>query len=192
MFSSVEGTPSSTSLYDSGEFVVFPPSTVHLAHQLLHFHATGHAYSHDYHQITSTLIGYVVESDTTTRQGVNFNTYWPVDRSALSNAIKNFHSLVFPLVACSTHFRKWEENFLAQQETSNFPNRPLGFSRGQAPKDPWVPKELKVIQNSTRDLQKTVGLQKLLCLHRDKFLPPPKHHLHPQLPDHLPGILRYR
>ena len=74
---------------------------------------------------------------------MNFNPYWPVDRSALSNAIKNFHSLVFPLVACSTHFRKWEENFLAQQETSKFPNRPLGFSRGQAPKDPWVPKEIE-------------------------------------------------
>ncbi|KAN0066673.1 hypothetical protein V8E54_015216 [Elaphomyces granulatus] len=117
------------------EFVVFPPHAIHLAHQLLHFHVTGLGYSH-----TCATIGYVVES---IRQGVNFNSYWPVDRSALSNAIKTFHSLVFPLVARSSHFRKREEKFLAQPETFKFPNRPLGFPRGQAPKDQWVPKEVE-------------------------------------------------
>lgn len=107
------------------------PETVKLAHQLDTFANTRHGYSKDFHQHTINLVGYVVTFYPFSQEP-DIPSAWPVDRSAVHNAVKNFHTLTISL-RNDPHYRTWEDQFLSTLTSFSFPSRALGFPRSRTP-----------------------------------------------------------
>ena len=94
---------------------ILAKETIELAHTINHYSRQRAPYFRDLHPATIALVGFLVERNPISIVP-RIPDSWPVDRSTLNNAVKEFHRAVSNL-GNSEEFRKWERD-LAQRNSN--------------------------------------------------------------------------
>jgi hypothetical protein len=101
---------------------------IDLAHTIDQYNRLRAPYFRDFHPSTIALLDFVLA-----RNPISviprIPESWPVDRSKLNNAVKEFHKDVSHLGNCE-EFRKWERALAQRSPNAKIPAKPLGFRKG--------------------------------------------------------------
>jgi hypothetical protein len=107
---------------------VLSEKTIDLAHTIDQYNRLRAPYFRDLHPSTIALLSFVLARNPTSGTP-SIPESWPIDRSTLNNAVKEFHEDVSHLGNCE-EFRKWERALAERSPNTRIPAKPLGFRKG--------------------------------------------------------------
>jgi hypothetical protein len=114
---------------DAGpDLPVLSDKTIDLAHTIDQYNRLRAPYFRDLHPSTIALLSFVLARNPTSGTP-SIPESWPIDRSTLNNAVKEFHEDVSHLGNCE-EFRKWERALAERSPNTRIPAKPLGFRKG--------------------------------------------------------------
>ena len=126
---------------------ILAKETIELAHTINQYSRQRAPYFRDLHPATIALVGFLVERNPISI-APRIPDSWPVDRSTLNNAVKEFHRDVSNL-GNSEEFRTWERDLAQRNSNTKIPQRPLGFRRGAGKDSLWFPTDFNSDSTNT-------------------------------------------